>query len=174
MGSGRVSLEIRFLPWVLIYNFNVWAGDPDLGGVPRIPPPAEHLLARFEVLRHDNVVLVEALLKLCIINRPQVPAGAALRVGANTQVCLLLRLPSWGSVGGSWAPLTNSDSDCFHNLFLLLHLPEEKKIFSNDRLWGVWISLPRGLIGLLTKMANKILTIFWPTRTLFWPFLKIP
>ena len=48
-------------------NFNVGA-DPDLGGVCRIPPPAEHVLARFEVLRHDNVVLVDALLVLRVVD----------------------------------------------------------------------------------------------------------
>ena len=59
-------------------NFNVGAGDPDLGGGRGIPPPAEHVIARLEVLWHDNVVLVEALLELVIVDRPLVPPGAAL------------------------------------------------------------------------------------------------
>ena len=59
-------------------NFNVGAGDPDLGGGCGIPPPAEHVVARFEV-RHDNVVLVDALLVLHVVDRPLVPPGAALR-----------------------------------------------------------------------------------------------
>merc|ERR1712012_810604 len=76
-----------------IHNFNVGAGHPDLGSSCGIPPPAEHVIAWLEVLRHDNAVLVEALLELVIIDRPLVPPGAALRVGADTHVRLLLRLP---------------------------------------------------------------------------------
>merc|ERR1712012_311801 len=76
-----------------IHNFNVGAGHPDLGSSCGIPPPAEHVIAWLEVLRHDNVVLVEALLELVIIDRPLVPPGAALRGGADTHVRLLLRLP---------------------------------------------------------------------------------
>ena len=80
----------------VFYNFNVCAGDPDLRSGRSIPPPAEHVVAWFEVLGYDNVVLVEALLELVIVDRPLVPPGAAFRVGANTQVCLLLRLPELG------------------------------------------------------------------------------
>merc|ERR1711872_246309 len=79
-----------------LHNFNIGAGHPDLGGGCGIPPPAEHVFARFEVLWHDNVVLVDALLVLHVVDWPLVPPGAALRVGADTQVCLLLRLPEWG------------------------------------------------------------------------------
>merc|ERR1712012_690084 len=74
-----------------LHNFHIGAGHPDLGGSRSIPPPAEHVLARLEVLRHDNVVLVDALLVLHVVDGALVPPGAALRVGANTQVSLLLR-----------------------------------------------------------------------------------
>merc|ERR1711872_1149670 len=63
-----------------LHNFNIGAGHPDLGGGCGIPPPAEHVFARFEVLRHDNVVLVDALLVLHVVDWPLVPPGAALRV----------------------------------------------------------------------------------------------
>ena len=54
----------------------------------------------------------------------------------------------------------------------IVQLREEKR-FLQSVFW-VRTSLPRGLIGLLTKMAKQNFSRFWLTRPRFWPFLKIP
>ena len=46
-----------------------------------------------KVLGYHNKVLVEAVCKLILVDGPGVPPGAALMVGADGQVRLLLRLP---------------------------------------------------------------------------------
>ena len=64
-----------------------------MGGGHGVQPPAKHILPRPKVLGHHNKVLVEAVCKLILVDGPGVPPGAALRVGADGQVQLLLRLP---------------------------------------------------------------------------------
>merc|ERR1719341_1673961 len=81
--------EAKLIYKMGINDFNVGAGDPDLGGSHGVPPPAQHILSQLDCLGHQNMVLVEPLDEVVIVDGSGVSPGAALGVGPDGQVRLL-------------------------------------------------------------------------------------
>merc|ERR1712008_134555 len=97
----ELSYILLYIPPLLQARLDkpdIRAGDPDLGGVGGVPPPAEDIFSGLQVLRNCHVVLEDPNLLGLLGSWVQKPPGTSFRVGANAQISLLCHAPLFSKI----------------------------------------------------------------------------